>query len=112
MCYVLCVAASMEPCLNRPPANGHSMRVLLVEDEKKVASFVARALREDTYAVDVAENGQKALELATRKLYDAILLDVRLPGLMRIQVCRELRELGIETPILLRTPRTLLSHGI
>ena len=55
----------MEPCLNRPPANGHSMRVLLVEDEKKVASFVARALREDTYAVDVAENGQKALELAT-----------------------------------------------
>src|ERR1700682_5632484 len=63
MCYVLCGAVSIGPHLNRPPTNGHSMRVLLVEDEKKVASFVARALREDTYAVDVAENGHKALEL-------------------------------------------------
>jgi DNA-binding response OmpR family regulator len=92
--------------------NKHSMRVLLVEDEKKVASFVARALREDTYAVDVAENGPKALELATQKSYDAILLDVRLPGLSGIEVCRELRELGIETPILMLTARTLVEQRV
>ena len=56
------------------------MRILLVEDERRVASFVSRALRENAYTVDLAENGEKALELAARTLYDSILLDVRLPG--------------------------------
>jgi len=56
------------------------MRILLVEDERKVASFIARALRENSYAVDVAETGEKGLEQATDVTYDAILLDVRLPA--------------------------------
>src|SRR5580700_4489425 len=89
-----------------------TMRILLIEDERKVASFVARALREDSYAVDISENGQKALELAAEKVYDAILLDVRLPGLSGIEVCRELRELGIETPILMLTARTLVEQRV
>jgi len=88
------------------------MRILLVEDERKVASFIARALRENTYAVDVAETGQKALELAADVSYDAILLDVRLPGLSGIEVCRELRQRGIESPILMLTARGLVEQRV
>ena len=88
------------------------MRILLVEDERKVASFIARALREDSYAVDVAETGEKALEMATDATYDAILLDVRLPGLSGIQVCRELRQQGMETPILMLTARGLVEQRV
>lgn len=88
------------------------MRILLVEDERKVASFIARALRENTYAVDVAETGQKALELAADVSYDAVLLDVRLPGLSGIEVCRELRQRGIESPILMLTARGLVEQRV
>src|ERR1700676_1671520 len=86
------------------------MRILLVEDERKVASFVARALRENSYAVDVAETGEKALPLATDVTYDAILLDVRLPGMSGLEVCRELRQQGIEAPILMLTARGLVEQ--
>ena len=62
------------------------MRILLVEDERKVASFIARTLRENAYAVDVADTGEKALELGNSTNYDAILLDVRLPGISGVEV--------------------------
>jgi len=88
------------------------MRILLVEDERKVASFVARALRENAYAVDVAESGEKALELAGDFLYDAILLDVRLPGLSGIEVCQRLRRTGVQTPILMLTARGLVEERV
>jgi DNA-binding response OmpR family regulator len=88
------------------------MRILLVEDERRVASFVSRALRENAYTVDLAENGEKALELAARTLYDSILLDVRLPGISGIQVCRELRESRVDTPILMLTARTLVEQRV
>lgn len=88
------------------------MRILLVEDERKVASFIARALRENTYAVDVVETGEKALELGTDLPYDAILLDVRLPGLGGVEVCRELRQRGLETPILMLTARGLVEQRV
>jgi len=88
------------------------MRILLVEDERKVASFVARALRENAYAVDVAESGEKALELARDFLYDAILLDVRLPGLSGIEVCQRLRRTGVRTPILMLTARGLVEERV
>jgi DNA-binding response OmpR family regulator len=88
------------------------MRILLVEDERKVASFVARALKEESYAVDISENGTEALELARERAYDVILLDVRLPGLTGIEVCSELREQGIETPILMLTARTLVEQRV
>jgi DNA-binding response OmpR family regulator len=88
------------------------MRILLVEDERKVASFIARALRENSYAVDIAETGEKALELATDVTYDAILLDVRLPGLSGIQVCRELRQQGTEAPVLMLTARGLVEQRV
>jgi DNA-binding response OmpR family regulator len=88
------------------------MRILLVEDERKVASFIARALRENTYAVDVAESGEKALELGMDVPYDAILLDVRLPGMSGIEVCRELRQRGIEAPVLMLTARGLVEQKV
>jgi len=88
------------------------MRILVVEDERRVASFVCRALRENAYAVDLAETGEKALEMATGTSYDSILLDVRLPGLSGVQVCRELRDLKIDTPILMLTARSLVEQRV
>jgi DNA-binding response OmpR family regulator len=88
------------------------MRILLVEDERKVASFIARALRENTYAVDIAESGEKALDLGTDVLYDAILLDVRLPGISGLEVCKELRQRGIEAPVLMLTARGLVEQRV
>src|ERR671924_1298012 len=88
------------------------MRILLVEDERKVASFIARALRENTYAVDIADSGEKGLELSTDVTYDAILLDVRLPGMSGIEVCRELRQRGIEAPVLMLTARGLVEQRV
>src|ERR1700676_3642276 len=88
------------------------MRILLVEDERKVASFIARALRENTYAVDVVESGEKALELVPEVLYDAILLDVRLPGINGVEVCRQLRQRGIEAPVMMLTARGLIEQRV
>ena len=88
------------------------MRILLIEDERKVASFIARALRESSYAVDVAETGEKALEQTTDVTYDAILLDVRLPGMNGLEVCRELRQQGIEAPVLMLTARGLVEQRV
>jgi DNA-binding response OmpR family regulator len=88
------------------------MRILLVEDERKVASFIARALKENTYAVDVVETGEKAIESGAEVAYDAILLDVRLPGISGIEVCRELRLRGVEAPILMLTARGLVEQRV
>src|SRR5437016_14553580 len=88
------------------------MRILLVEDERKVASFIARALRENTYAVDVAESGQKALELGADVPYDAILLDVRLPDLSAIDVCGEVRQRGSESDVMMLPARGLVEQRV
>lgn len=88
------------------------MRVLVVEDEKKVASFVARALREHSHQVDVAETGERGLQMATNTVYELILLDVRLPGITGIQLCRELRQAGVETPVLMLTARSLIEQRV
>src|SRR3981189_2000649 len=88
------------------------MRILIVEDERKVASFIARALRENSYAVDVAETGEKGLGQATDVTYDAILLDVRLPGMSGLEVCRELRQQGVEAPVLMLTARGLVEQRV
>jgi DNA-binding response OmpR family regulator len=88
------------------------MRILVVEDERRVANFVCRALRENAYAVDLADTGEKALEMASETPYDSILLDVRLPGLSGIQVCRELRDSKIDTPILMLTARSLVEQRV
>jgi two-component system OmpR family response regulator len=81
------------------------MRVLVVEDEVKMASLLRRGLCEEGYAVDVAESGDEALWMAAAVEYDTIVLDVMLPGIDGFEVCRELRESGVWTPILMLTAR-------
>src|SRR5678815_297348 len=88
------------------------MRILVVEDERRVASFISRALRENAYAVDVVNTGELALDAAADGHYDGILLDVRLPGMNGIAVCRELREAQIDTPVLMLSARSLVEQRV
>jgi DNA-binding response OmpR family regulator len=88
------------------------MRILVVEDERTVALFTARALREQAYAVDIAETGEQALEMAAGTDYEVILLDVRLPGLSGVQVCSELRQSGVRSGILMLTARSLVEQRV
>src|SRR5215470_17692995 len=81
------------------------MRILLVEDEPSAARFIAKGLREATYAVDVATNGSGEVELWQQYDYEAIVLDVMLPGRDGLSVCRELRASGSDVPVLMLTAR-------
>ena len=81
------------------------MRALVVEDEVKMAALIRRGLVEEGYAADIARTGEDALWMASATPYDAILLDVMLPGRDGFDVCRELRETGVWTPILMLTAR-------
>ncbi len=81
------------------------MRILLVEDEKRMASFIKRGLTEQRYTVDLAYDGEEGLFLAETNPYDLIILDVMLPKADGITVCRELREKNIDVPILMLTAK-------
>jgi len=81
------------------------MRVLIVEDEVKMAGLIRRGLREDGLAADVAITGEDALWMAAATAYDAIVLDVMLPGADGFATCRRLRERGIWAPVLMLTAR-------
>ena len=81
------------------------MRILLVEDEVDVAGFIRKGLMEQAYAVDVARNGDEAMELASISPYDAIILDVMIPEPDGMEVCRSIRTAGSATPILMLTAR-------
>jgi len=81
------------------------VRVLLVEDESRVAGFIAKGLREQTYAVDIAADGEQALYQASINEYDIVILDVLLPIKDGHAVCRELRASGFRAPILMLTAR-------
>ncbi len=81
------------------------MRVLLVEDQQKTASFIRKALLAEGFAVDVAEDGETALTLAAATAFDAIVLDIMLPGRDGLSVLRLLRERRIGTPVLLLSAR-------
>jgi len=81
------------------------MRVLVVEDEAKLAALLARGLREEGYAVDVAERGEDAVWMAEATAYDAILLDVMLPGIDGFEVVRRLRRREVWSPVLMLTAR-------
>ena len=81
------------------------MRLLVVEDEVKMAGLLVRGLREDGHAVDVARTGDDALWMGQAVEYDAIVLDLMLPGLDGVSVCRAWRENGVWTPVLMLTAR-------
>lgn len=88
------------------------MRILLVEDEPDAARILAKGLREESYAVDVAGDGEKALELAFVNDYDLIILDVMLPRRDGFEVCRELRAGGSAVPVLMLTARDAVEDRI
>lgn len=77
------------------------MRILLVEDEERIGSFVARGLKEAHYVVDIARDGEKGLFMAEVNEYDLLILDIMLPLKDGISICRELRSKGNDTPILM-----------
>ena len=81
------------------------MRILVVEDEKKVASFLQKGLREEGYSVDVAHDGGDGLMKALVHEYDLLLLDVMLPGKSGVEIVRELRAKERATPVLMLTAR-------
>lgn len=94
------------------------MRLLLVEDDTRIARFVAKGLREQAYAVDIAATGEDALYQAAVNTYDLVILDVMIPAPDGFAVCRELRKSGQRMPILMLTARdavedriTGLDHG-
>ena len=86
-------------------AHNEAMRALVVEDEVKMAALIRRGLVEEGYAADVARTGEEALWMARATPYDAIVLDVMLPGRNGLEVCRSLRESGVWSPILMLTAR-------
>jgi DNA-binding response OmpR family regulator len=84
------------------------MKILLVEDERKLADFIQKALTEERYTVDVVHDGEAALAEADISAYDLFILDIMLPGKDGLTVCEELRERKIGSPILLLTAKSKL----
>ncbi|MEN9363658.1 MAG: hypothetical protein RI903_966 [Bacteroidota bacterium] len=79
------------------------MKILLIEDEPKTVQSLKQGLEENHYAVEVAYDGLLARQLATRNTYQLIISDIIIPGMNGIELCKELRSLGIQTPILMLT---------
>jgi DNA-binding response OmpR family regulator len=81
------------------------MRLLLVEDDPAISRFLLKGLREDQHVVDLAEDGPAALDQAVGADYDAVVLDLMLPGLDGFDVCRQMRSQGVDTPVLVISAR-------
>ncbi len=88
------------------------MRLLVIEDEAKVASFIRRALEEESYAVDVCGDGAKGLDLARAGCYDLVILDLMLPGMPGLEVLKALRKEQVAVPVLILTARSELDQKV
>jgi two-component system OmpR family response regulator len=88
------------------------MRVLIVEDQPRMAALVRRGLVEEGHAADVAAKGEDAVWMAEAHPYDAIVLDVMLPGLSGFETCRRLRNAGVWTPVLMLTARDAVEDRV
>ncbi len=89
-----------------------SMRILVVEDEKKVAAFIRRGLEEEGYAVDIASDGEEGLALALDGVHDLIILDIGLPKMDGLRVLQELRKKKSAPPVLLLTVRAAIEDKV
>jgi DNA-binding response OmpR family regulator len=90
------------------PLEPTDVKILIVEDEKKVANFVRKGLQEEGYAVDVAFDGEEGFIRACDTAYDLIILDIYLPKLDGLAALRKLREKRVSTPVLLLTVRATI----
>ena len=88
------------------------MRVLIVEDERRMATYIGKALMEEAFAVDIASDGPRGLDLARTYDYDAIVLDLMLPLLDGLSVCRSLRNEGRKTPVLILSARDMVEDRV
>lgn len=88
------------------------VRLLLVEDQAKIASFIKRGLEEEHYAVDVVANGEDALAMRDVTAYDLLILDIMLPGIDGLDVCRQLRRRRDAVPILMLTARSSIEDRV
>ena len=88
------------------------MRVLVVEDEPKLAAFIEQGLTERAFSVGIAPTGEVALDLSRRETYDLVILDVMLPGIDGFEVCRELRTLSLDLPILMLSARGMIGDRV
>ena len=88
------------------------MRILIVEDEKKIAGFIKRGLKEENYAVDAAFDGPEGLRMAEENPYDLVILDVMLPGMNGLALCAKLRARGFTTPIMMLTAKDLVEDKV
>ncbi|MDQ2809352.1 MAG: response regulator transcription factor [Chloroflexota bacterium] len=88
------------------------MRILVVEDEPKIAAFIQRGLEEEQYVVDVVEDGETAVAWASVTPYDLLVLDILLPLRDGLSVCRELRRRGIRTPVLMLTAKDTVDDRV
>jgi len=88
------------------------MRILLVEDDANLAQFIRKGLKEENYAVDVAADGEEGLTMALTNPYDLLILDIMLPKLDGLALCRHVRAKGLTTPVLLLTARNTVETKV
>src|SRR5690349_1880417 len=88
------------------------MRILLVEDDEGVARFIRKGLVEQAYAVDIVDDGSRALIMTAETDYDAVILDLMIPEIDGIGVCRAMRASGSSTPVLMLTARGTVDDKI
>ena len=88
------------------------MRVLIVEDERKVAQFLKKGFQAESYSADIAADGEQGLRMALTPAYDAIILDVMLPRVNGLEVLRELRKVGVKTPVLMLSVKADVENRI
>jgi two-component system copper resistance phosphate regulon response regulator CusR len=94
------------------PPTGSGLRILVIEDDKKVAAFILKGLTEEQYVVDVCNDGITGLAHAQAAEYDAIILDRLMPGRDGISVCKELRSRGVLTPVLMLTAKDTIADKV
>lgn len=88
------------------------MRILVVEDEHKIANSIKKGLEQESYAVDVVYTGDEGLDLASGEEYDLLILDILLPEINGVEICRKLREQQIHTPVLMLTAKGQISDKV
>lgn len=88
------------------------MRILTVEDEHKIANSIKKGLEQESYAVDIAFTGNEGYDMASTEDYDLIILDLLLPGIDGIEICKRLREQNIHTPVLMLTAKGQISDKV
>ncbi len=88
------------------------MRILVIEDEHRIANTIKKGLEQERYALDVAYKGNEGFDLASTEEYDVILLDLMIPEMDGITVCKKLREQGIHTPVLILTAKSQIRNKV